>query len=164
MTGYRRVMQEVKYSFDNDGIHMERTPIYHMVAAGVYLTVLPSVQAEWHPCAALHGANAGKKSAQFIMSLVKPDLSTPMIGDADRDDLTTRRCDTSLYEGMNLTFDPYDLNEMRAYFRTWYEETGREDFRFMATAGKEGTPPAQRNYKYIPAGIYVMRTGWGSGG
>lgn len=26
MTGYRRVMQEVKYSFDNDGIHMERTP------------------------------------------------------------------------------------------------------------------------------------------
>lgn len=36
MTGYRRVMQEVKYSFDNDGIHMERTPIYHMVAAGVY--------------------------------------------------------------------------------------------------------------------------------
>lgn len=62
---------------------------------------------------------------------------------------------------MNLTFDPYDLNEMRAYFRTWYEETGREDFRFMATAGKEGTPPAQRNYKYIPAGIYVMRTGWG---
>ena len=95
------------------------------------------------------------------MSLVKPDLSTPMIGDADRDDLTTRRCDTSLYEGMNLTFDPYDLNEMRAYFRTWYEETGREDFHFMATAGKEGTPPTQRNYKYIPAGIYVMRTGWG---
>ena len=79
-----------------------------------------------------------EKSAQFIMSLVKPDLSTPMIGDADRDDLTTRRCDTSLYEGMNLTFDPYDLNEMRAYFRTWYEETGREDFHFMANAGKEG--------------------------
>ena len=105
-----------------------------------------------------------EKSAQFIMSLVKPDLSTPMIGDADRDDLTTRRCDTSLYEGMNLTFDPYDLNEMRAYFRTWYEETGREDFRFMATAGKEGTPPAQRNYKYIPAGYLCYAQQAGSGG
>ena len=63
---------------------------------------------------------------------------------------------------MNLTFDPRDLNELRAYFRTWYEVTGREDFLFMATAGKEGKPPAQRNYKYVPAGIYVMRTGWGA--
>lgn len=30
----------------------------------------------------------------------------------------------------------------------------------MATAGREGTPPARRNYAYIPAGIYAMRTGW----
>lgn len=160
MTGYRRVMQEVKYSFDNDGIHMERTPIYHMVAAGVYFQCYRLCKLNGIPVPPYMEPTL-EKSAQFIMSLVKPDLSTPMIGDADRDDLTTRRCDTSLYEGMNLTFDPYDLNEMRAYFRTWYEETGREDFRFMATAGKEGTPPAQRNYKYIPAGIYVMRTGWG---
>lgn len=160
MTGYRRVMQEVKYSFDNDGIHMERTPIYHMVAAGVYFQCYRLCKLNGIPVPPYMEPTL-EKSAQFIMSLVKPDLSTPMIGDADRDDLTTRRCDTSLYEGMNLTFDPYDLNEMRAYFRTWYEETGREDFRFMATASKEGTPPAQRNYKYIPAGIYVMRTGWG---
>ena len=160
MTGYRRVMQEVKYSFDNDGIHMERTPIYHMVAAGVYFQCYRLCKLNGIPVPPYMEPTL-EKSAQFIMSLVKPDLSTPMICDADRDDLTTRRCDTSLYEGMNLTFDPYDLNEMRAYFRTWYEETGREDFRFMATAGKEGTPPAQRNYKYIPAGIYVMRTGWG---
>lgn len=148
MTGYRRVMQEVKYSFDNDGIHMERTPIYHMVAAGVYFQCYRLCKLNGIPVPPYMEPTL-EKSAQFIMSLVKPDLSTPMIGDADRDDLTTRRCDTSLYEGMNLTFDPYDLNEMRAYFRTWYEETGREDFRFMATAGKEGTPPAQRNYKYI---------------
>ena len=160
MTGYRRVMQEVKYSFDNDGIHMERTPIYHMVAAGVYFQCYRLCKLNSIPVPPYMEPTL-EKSAQFIMSLVKPDLSTPMIGDADRDDLTTRRCDTSLYEGMNLTFDPYDLNEMRAYFRTWYKETGREDFRFMATAGKQGTPPAQRNYKYIPAGIYVMRTGWG---
>ena len=45
-----------------------------------------------------------RRSALYICSLIKPDLSTPMIGDADRDDLTTRRADTSIYEGMNLSF------------------------------------------------------------
>lgn len=61
---------------------------------------------------------------------------------------------------MNLTFDPVDLNEMRAYFRTMYEITGREDFLYLATGRKEGKEPAQRNYAYKEAGIYVMRTGW----
>lgn len=135
------------------------TPIHlHYSQIVTCLTHGSNVLTEKPVCTSVEGA---RKLEQLEKETGKPDLSTPMIGDADRDDLTTRRCDTSLYEGMNLTFDPYDLNEMRAYFRTWYEETGREDFRFMATAGKEGTPPAQRNYKYIPAGIYVMRTGWG---
>ena len=161
ITGYRRVMHEVKYSFDNDGIHMERTPIYHMVAAGGYLQCYRLCVANDIPVPP-YMLPTLTKSAEFLMSLVKPDLSTPMIGDADRVDLTTRRCDTSLYEGMNLTFDPEDLNEFRAYFRIMADITGRDDFRFMASAGKEGTPPAQRDYRYTDAGIYVMRTGWES--
>lgn len=158
-TGYRRVMHEVKYSFDNDGIHMERTPIYHMVAAGVYLQCWRLCRANGIPVAP-YALPTLEKSAEFLLSLVKPDFSTPMIGDADRNDLLDRRCDTSLYEGMNLTFDPVDLNEMRAYFRTMYEITGREDFLYLATGRKEGKEPAQRNYAYKEAGIYVMRTGW----
>lgn len=157
--GYRRMMHEVKYSFDNDGIHMERTPIYHMVAAGIYLQCWRLCKANNIPTAP-YALPTLEKSADFLLSLVKPDFSTPMIGDADRDDLLTRRCDTSLYEGMNLTFDPVDLNEMRAYFRTMYELTGREDYLYLATARKEGKAPEQRNFAYKEAGIYVMRTGW----
>ena len=91
---------------------------------------------------------------------IKPDVSTPMIGDADRDALITRRADTSIYEGMNLSFDPYDLNELRAFFRVMYELTGREDFRYFATCRKEGHPPEKRNYISADAGFFVMRTGW----
>lgn len=159
-TGYRRVMHEVKYSFDNDGIHMERTPIYHMVAAGVYFQCYRLCRLNGIPVPPYMEPTL-EKSAAFLMSLIKPDLSTPMIGDADRVDLTTRRCDTSLYEGMNLTFDPFDLNEFRAYFRQWAEETGREDFRYFASVGKDGRLPEKRNYAYTDAGIFVMRTGWG---
>ncbi len=159
MTGYQRVMHEVKYSFDNDGIHMERTPIYHMVAAGIYTQCYQLCKLNGIPTAP-YALPTLEKAANFLLSLVKPDFSTPMIGDADRDDLLDRRCDTSLYEGMNLTFNPKDLNEMRAYFQTMYELTGREDFLWLATGRKEGKAPQQRNYKFTDAGVYVMRTGW----
>lgn len=159
ITGYQRVMHELRYSFDNDGIHMERTPIYHMVAAGVYLQC-------WRLCV-LNGLEVPpyglpilEKAADFLLSLVKPDFTTPMIGDADRNELLERRCDTSLYEGMNLTFDHLDLNEIRAYFRVMYEITGRKDYLYAATGRREGEPPKKRNFAYKEAGIYVMRTGW----
>ena len=159
-TGYKRVTQEVKYSFDNDGIHMERTPIYHMVAAGAYFQCYRLLKYNGYPVPQ-YMLPTLERAAKFLISLVKPDLSTPMIGDADRDDLTGRRCDTSLYEGMNLTFDPYDLNELRAFFRCMYEETGNPEFQYMETLRREGTPPRDRNYSYTNAGIFVMRTGWG---
>ena len=94
------------------------------------------------------------------MSIVKPDLTTPMIGDADCEDLKTRRTDTSLYEGMNLSFDPLDLNELRAFFRKMYETTNDPEFLYMATCRKQGKAPEKKDFAYRSAGIYVMRTGW----
>ncbi len=158
-TGYQRVMHEMKYSFDNDGIHMERTPIYHLVAVIVYLQAYRLCLKNDIPVPP-YALPIFEKAAEFLMYHIKPDLSTPMIGDADRDDLTTRRADTSIYEGMNLSFDPYDLNELRAFFRVMYELTGREDFRYFATCRKEGHPPEKRNYISADAGFFVMRTGW----
>ena len=160
-TGYRRVMHETAYCFDNDGVHMERTPVYHLVAS---IACLPA----WRLCVKHHipvppyALPILEKSAEFLMRLVKPDFTTPMIGDADRESLTDRRSDTSVYEGMNLTFDPADLNELRAYFRTMYEITGRPDFLYFATGRRRGKAPSARNYKMAQAGIYVMRTGWGT--
>jgi hypothetical protein len=158
-TGYRRVMHELKYSFDNDGVHIERTPIYHMVSSIAFLQA-------WELCVKNnipvppYGFPILEKAAEFIMKLVKPDFSTPMIGDADRNDLTARRSDTSPYEGMNLSFYPEDLNEMRAYFRNMYSLTGREDFLYFASGRSKGAPPKQRNYALVNQGIYIMRTGW----
>nr|WP_314458688.1 alginate lyase family protein [uncultured Clostridium sp.] len=159
ITGYQRVMHEMKYSFDNDGIHMERTPIYHMVAAGAYLQAFRLCVKNGIPVPP-YALPTLEKAAEFLMKLVKPDFSTPMIGDADRDDLLGRYSDTSLYEGMNLTFDPLDLNELRAYFRTMHEITGRKDFLYFASGRKQGKAPEKRNFAFQDAGIYVMRTGW----
>ena len=159
-TGYRRVVQEVKYSWDNDGIHMERTPVYHLCATNAYFQCYLLLKANGFTVPP-YMLPTLKKAAQFLVSIVKPDLTTPMIGDADCEDLKTRRTDTSLYEGMNLTFDPLDLNELRAFFRKMYETTGDPEFLYMAACRKEGKAPEKTDYAYPGAGIYIMRTGWG---
>lgn len=160
-TAYSRVMHEVRFCFSDNGIHMEKTPIYHMVASIAFAQALVMCR--------LNGIyvpdyawEAIRRSALYICSLIKPDLSTPMIGDADRDDLTTRRADTSIYEGMNLSFFPKDLNELRAYMNWMYELFGDEEFKYFATLRKEGEEPKAKDFKYSEEGIYVMRSGWDS--
>lgn len=159
-TGYRRAMNDVRYQFDHNGIHIERTPIYHLTATGAFLQVyrLAKKNGIYTPPYMLPIL---EKSAEFVASLIKPDLSTPMVGDADRNSLLTLRSDTSVYEGMNNTTDPIDENELRAFFRVMAELTDREDFRFFATAGKEGHAPEQCSYAYPDAGYYLFRSGWG---
>ena len=159
--GYQRVMHEMRYSFDNDGVHMERTSIYHMVAAISYFQCTRLCELNGIPVPP-YAKPTLTRACEFILRQIKPDFSTPMIGDADRDDLLARRSDTSLYEGMNLSMDPLDLNEMRAWFRQMAEWTGRKDFLWVATGRKQGQEPAQRNFSMTEAGIHIMRTGWGS--
>lgn len=158
--GYQRVMYELRYSFDNDGVHMERTSIYHMVAAISYFQCVRLCELNGIAVPP-YAREMLTRACEFILRQLKPDFSTPMIGDADRDDLLARRSDTSLYEGMNLSMDPYDLNEMRAWFRQMAEWTGRADFRWVATGRREGQPPQDRNFCMKEAGVYIMRTGWG---
>ncbi len=159
--GYQRVMHEMRYSFDNDGVHMERTSIYHMVAAISYFQCTRLCELNGIPVPP-YARETITRACAFILRQLKPDFSTPMIGDADRDDLLARRSDTSLYEGMNLSMDPYDLNEMRAWFRQMAEWTGRGDFLWVATGRRLGHAPAERNFSMTEAGIHIMRTGWGS--
>lgn len=158
--GYQRVMHELRYSFDNDGVHMERTSIYHMVASIAYMQATRLCELNGIPVAP-YAKDTLNRACEFILRQIKPDFSNPMIGDADRNDLLARRSDISLYEGMNLSMDPFDLNEMRAFFRQMYAWTGREDFLYFATGRREGTEPAQRNFSMKEAGIHIMRTGWG---
>ncbi|MDY5932203.1 MAG: alginate lyase family protein, partial [Candidatus Ornithospirochaeta sp.] len=151
---------EVAYCFDEDGIHMERTPIYHMVASIAFLqsVLLCRKNGIYVPDYAMAKI---EKSAEFLMDITKPDFSTPMLGDADRNDFLSWKADTSVYEGMNLSFFPDDMNEIRAYFALMAKLTGREDFLYVSTGGKEGKAPEKNESKFSDGGIYVFRTGFG---
>ena len=158
-TAYGRVMHEVRFCFSDNGIHMEKTPIYHMVASIAFAEALEMCRLNgiYVPD---YGWEVIRRSALYICSLIKPDFSTPMIGDADRNDLKTRKADTSVYEGMNLSFFPEDLNELRAYMKWMYSKFGDKEFLYFASVGKEGEAPSRTDYKYSEEGIYVMRSAW----
>ncbi|OGV73474.1 MAG: hypothetical protein A3K19_28800 [Lentisphaerae bacterium RIFOXYB12_FULL_65_16] len=160
--GYRRVVHEVRYQFDNDGVHLERTPVYHLVAINAFLQAYRVAVANGLPVPPYMRPTL-ERGAEFLMHLVKPDLSLPMVGDADRNSLVARKADTSLYEGMNLTLDPRDTNELRAFFRTMAELTNRADFRHLASGRNEGTAPRAKHAALRDSGFYVFRTGWAPG-
>ncbi len=159
-TGYRRVMHEIAYCFDEDGIHMERTPVYHLVASIAFLQAVELCRLN-NIGIPPYAMTVLERSADFIYRIVKPDFTTPMLGDADRENLLTRRSDTSIYEGMNLSFFTDDLNEMRAYFKHMAKLFNRPDFLYLATGGKEGRPSDENHSAFREAGIYTMRGGFG---
>lgn len=159
-TGYRRVMHEIAYCFDEDGIHMERTPVYHLVASIAFLQAVELCRLN-NIVIPPYAMTVLERSADFIYRIVKPDFTTPMLGDADRENLLTRRSDTSIYEGMNLSFFTDDLNEMRAYFKHMAKLFNRPDFLYLATGGREGKPSDENHSAFREAGIYTMRGGFG---
>ncbi|MFH1550615.1 MAG: alginate lyase family protein [Planctomycetota bacterium] len=48
--------------------------------------------------------------------------------------------------------------------KTGTEVFGRDDFRWFATGGREGSPPTQTSYDFTHAGYCVMRDKWGADG
>ena len=113
--GYRRVAHEVRYQFDHHGVHVERTPVYHLVAANAFLQAYRIASRNGIPVPP-YMLPILERSAGFLMQLVKPDFTLPMIGDADRISLTGRRADESPYEGMNLTMDPGGSERGESFF------------------------------------------------
>ena len=68
----------------------------------------------------------------FTMHLTQPDGNTPMFGDSDRGDYRD------------------NLKQVSTLLK-------RPDMLYVATQGKEGTPPAERSVEFKDSGYYFMR-------
>ncbi len=157
--GYSRVCYEVRYQFDHSGAHCERTPIYHLTAAGAFLQAY-RLMLKNNITPPPYMLPILAKTGEFLMNLTKPDFTTPMLGDADWNSLLLPVSDRSLFEGMNNTMDAQDENEPRAFFRELASLTGRADFLYMATCRAQGSAPRTRELAYKDQGIYIFRDGW----
>ncbi len=117
-----------------DGVHCELSTDYHHLALRNWLQV--------RNLAADNGATvpaamdeALERALEFSLHAHKPDGIVPSLSDGD-----ARSYLPLLLQGADLF--------------------GREDMRYVATQGRQGTPPAHRMAHFPASGYHVLRSGW----
>ena len=132
--GWKRLEGEMFIQVFEDGAQVELTTSYHQGTISGFVHAAE--------VAKLGGVTPSpaywerlEKMYEYTMILEKPDGTQPMLGDSWPTD--TRHV---LREGAN--------------------RFNRPDLLYVATSGKEGTPPAMLDAARSVAGYYVMRTDW----
>ncbi len=119
-----------------DGVHCELSTDYHHLVLKNYLNLrrLASQNAMAVP-AAMDAAL--QRGLEFSLHVHKPDGIVPSLSDGD-----ARGFLDLLQQGADLY--------------------GRADMLFVATGGKQGTPPARRVAHFDASGYHVLRSDWGT--
>jgi len=121
----------------SDGVHCELSTDYHHLALRNWLQVRQLAANNGIEVPATLDA-ALQRALEFSLHVHKPDGSVPSLSDGDaRGFPELLRLGALLY--------------------------GREDMRYVATRGAEGTPPARRVAHFADSGYSVVRSGWGQG-
>jgi hypothetical protein len=121
-----------------DGVHREQSTHYHCIALRSFLGARENARRFGLTLPAGYDEHLAR-ACEFAMHCHRPDGAIPALSDSD----------TGSYADLLLL--AADLLE-------------REDFRYAATAGREGTPPQRRCPSFANGGYHVQRSGWGDRG
>ena len=132
-----RMHDELNKQFYPDGAQIELTPGYHQVALGNILKVPRTATLVGREDELPDDYTARmEKAYDYNLRLMTPDRSLPRFNDS---------------WGVGV---PGTLATAAGLFPE------RQDFRWVATDGKEGTPPEGTSHALDWAGYYAMRSGW----
>ena len=120
-----------------DGVHCELSTDYHHLALKNHLQVRRLAAQNGVTVPAAFDA-ALQRALEFSLHVHKPDGSVPSLSDGD-----ARGFPDLLRQGADLY--------------------GREDMRFVASGGAQGTPPSARAVHFAASGYSIVRSGWGEG-
>lgn len=120
-----------------DGVHCELSTDYHHLVLKNYLCVRRLAAMNGIPVPTVLDERL-VRALEFSLHVHKPDGIVPSLSDGD-----ARSFRDLLLQGAELF--------------------GREDMRYVATLGAEGTPPRKRAQGFADGGYYVLRSGWGRG-
>ncbi len=133
-----RLVENIQSDLLPDGVHIELSTDYHQLVIKNYLNV--------RRLAALNEIEVAPEMDEallrglvFCQHAHKPDGDIPSLSDGDS---------RSFLELLDIGADLY----------------GREDFRYVATAGRDGTPPSRTVAHFPDGGYTVVRDHWGTGG
>jgi Heparinase II/III-like protein/Heparinase II/III N-terminus len=130
----RETLVNIEADLLDDGVHCELSTDYHHLALRNWLQVrnLAANNGETVPAAM---DEALERALEFSLHVHKPDGIVPSFSDGD-----ARSYLPLLLQGAQLF--------------------GREDMRFVATQGRQGSPPAHRAAHFLASGYHVLRSGW----
>lgn len=134
--GLARIVENASETVHPDGALREPTINYHLLVLNRYSKVIErcrSLKIEIPESL----IRTTEKMFEYVMYATLPDGTLPTWGDSNppsRTDLMTRAA----------------------------ELFSREDFRYVATGGRQGTPPEKTSHGFPDGGFYYMRTGWGA--
>jgi hypothetical protein len=121
-----------------DGVHREQSTHYHCIALRSFLGAGENARRFGLTLPDGYDEHLAR-ACDFAMHCHRPDGAIPALSDSD----------TGSYA--DLLVLAADLLE-------------REDFRYAATGGREGTPPARCCPSFPHGGYHVQRSGWGTRG
>ena len=128
---HRNLLADVR----DDGVHREHSTHYHMVALRSFLGA--RINAQLFGLKFPDGFDRClERTCEFALHGHRPDGVIPALSDSD----------AGSYQ---------DLLELAATIFS------RFDFLYVATKGKQGTPPVEKYVNFSDAGYFIQRSGWG---
>ncbi|MCX5683899.1 MAG: alginate lyase family protein, partial [Planctomycetota bacterium] len=134
-TGAGRLYKELDVQVYPDGAQMELAPGYHGVALDSFLGPVRLVPLTGFELPKDYLAKLERMFNYFLYSM-QPTRQMPPLNDSGANDVQS-------WMAQGTEFFP-----------------ARDDFRWVATDGKQGKPPAQTSYEFPYAGQLFMRSGW----
>jgi len=137
---WQKVLTEADRQVLPDGVQFELTPGYHGVVERLFLDVM-AVCREAGIDVPETMETVTARMLDYTMQTITPDGLQVAFNDSDPG-AGVASCARLTREGLRRS---------------------RQDWVYVGTRGREGTPPAVRSQAFEYGGIYVMRTGWGPG-
>jgi len=135
--GFETVVDNALSTVRPDGCLQEPAIGYHMMCMRRYARIIEQA-AELGLTVPDEMRRLTERMYEYVMYSTLPDGTLPIWGDA------------------NPPVRPDDLVPDADLF-------GREDFRYVGSAGQEGTPPAETSKGFADGGFYYQRSGWDAG-
>ena len=133
---FRRLSEEIDVQVYPDGFQYELSTGYHGTVAGNYNWIINTAKAMEYKIPEAVSKNL-ERTFEMYMKLCRPNGTTPDLNDGGQAGVKGA-CN------MGVSYFPY-----------------RDDFRWFATDGKEGTAPDYTSVAMPWSGMASMRTGWG---
>lgn len=139
-TAISRINSELRFSFTEEGVHVENSPAYHYFVLKIFLGIISSYKNDELGELSSNFRRIATKALEYLTHVIQPNGRLPVIGDTDE----------------------YRVGDIfKDYFAGTIEY---ENFIYVLSFGKKGEKPVKTVMYYPISGYVIARNRWGDAG